>query len=448
LITISIALLGALVSPNHWQSLLYPLNIFKNYGYQVAENKSIFFLEKLFLNHNFLIFKIFLALFVIGFLWNLYIKKLRLRSDSLFSLFIAALALLASRNLALFALVSLVLISDYWHQLFLYLQRKSNWIIKEVVNLKYGIIFISLLGAVILFVFLLSVQNKTETINGKSFGLGLSPSSLSVFDFFLKNNLNGPIFNNYDSGSAIIFGLSSQEKVFIDNRPEAYSVDFLQNVYVPMQEDELEWEFYLDKYNFETIIFSHADSTPWAGSFLSYILFNDDWFLIYFDEYFLLLVKKEKMLSYNIAAIQSSEEFRVNMDLLLKEANLQSQIKLANLALKYRDWQLAENIYLQAMKKYPKYNKLNLLLAHLYSNLQDSSYLYRSIFYFNKALSNQPSLPGVYNDLALVYWRLGNYREAENFWLKSLNKNRADQSALYYLQQIKDFKKEGLLPVD
>lgn len=448
LIVMALALLGALLSPNHWYSLMYPLNIFKNYGYQVAENKSIFFLEKLFLNYNFLIFKIVLVLLIIGFLWNLYIKKLRLRSDSLFSLFIAALALFASRNLALFALVSLVLINDFWYQVFLYLQRKNDWVVREVRKLKYFIILISFFGAVILFISLLIIQNKTELINSKTFGLGLSSNSLRVFDFFLENNLNGPIFNNYDSGSAIIFGLSSREQVFIDNRPEAYSVDFLKNVYVPMQENEVDWQLNLDNYDFKTIIFSHTDSTPWARSFLNYILFNDDWSLIYFDENFVLLVKKEQTDSGDIKVIQSPEEFRGRMDVLLKKADLQSQMRLASLAVTYGDWQLAENIYLEAMEKYPKYNKLNLLLAYLYSNLSNPSYLHRSIFYFNKALSSQPSLPGVYNDMALVYWRLEDYKEAESFWKKSLNKNRADENALYYLEQIKDLKREGLLPVD
>jgi len=445
LIIIFLALFGALFSPNHWQSLLYPLNIFKNYGYQVAENKSIFFLEKLFLNHNFLVFKIVLVSLIIGFLINLYTKKLRLRSDTLFSFFIATLALFASRNLALFALISLVLMSDFWYQIFLYLQRKNNWITGELIRLKKFIIFISLLTAIILFSFLLLAQIRTGAINGRVFGLGLKPNSLSVFDFFLENKLNGPIFNNYDSGSAIIFGLSGREKVFIDNRPEAYSVDFLKNVYISMQENESDWQFYLNQYDFESIIFSYADSTPWALSFLTYILYSNEWSLVYFDDHFILLIKKEQLTLYNVKSFQDSENFRARMNFLLEEADLQSEIRLASLALVRGEWQLAENIYLQALEKYPRYNRLNLLLAYLYSNHESPAYLYRSIFYFNKALSLQPYLPRVYNDMAMVYWKLGDYSRAESFWIKSLNKNRADQHALYYLNQIEDLKKEGLL---
>jgi len=55
--------------------------------------------------------------------------------------------------------------------------------------------------------------------------------------FFKENNLQGPIFNNYDIGGYLIFNLFPQEKVFVDNRPETYSSEFFQEDYIPMQED-------------------------------------------------------------------------------------------------------------------------------------------------------------------------------------------------------------------
>lgn len=113
-------------------------------------------------------------------------------------------------------------------------------------------------------------------------------------EFYKDNNLTGPIFNNYDNGSYLIYGLYPKEKVFVDNRPEAYSVDFFQKAYVPMQENEVIWQEQLKKYDFQTIFFGWHDMTPWGQTFLKSRLQDKDWSPVYIDNYSLIMLRRNE----------------------------------------------------------------------------------------------------------------------------------------------------------
>jgi len=60
------------------------------------------------------------------------------------------------------------------------------------------------------------------------FGFGLVQGNNQSAQFFIDNNIKGPLFNNYDIGGYLIYHFYPQEKVFTDNRPEAYSVSFFE----------------------------------------------------------------------------------------------------------------------------------------------------------------------------------------------------------------------------
>ena len=66
-------------------------------------------------------------------------------------------------------------------------------------------------------------------------GVGLFADMNLSAEFFKQNNIKGPVFNNYDIGSYLIYHLYLKEPEFVDNRPEAYSVDFFKKTYIPMQ---------------------------------------------------------------------------------------------------------------------------------------------------------------------------------------------------------------------
>jgi hypothetical protein len=125
--------------------------------------------------------------------------------------------------------------------------------------------------------------------------LGLYPGVNRAAEFFKENEVEGPIFNNYDIGSYLIFHLFPEHRVFVDNRPEAYSVDFFRNVYIPVQNDDALWHAIAAKAGFNTIFFYRNDLTSWGNRFLEYRLTDPDWALVYLDAYaFIFLKRNEK----------------------------------------------------------------------------------------------------------------------------------------------------------
>jgi tetratricopeptide (TPR) repeat protein len=296
------------------------------------------------------------------------------------------------------------------------------------------------------FIFLVTDLNRRQMFLRKDAGIGLTSGSLDVFDFYFQNNLQGPVFNNYDVGSALIFGFKGREKVFVDNRPEAYSVSFFQDTYIPMQESALVWQNRLAEYKFNTIIFAHTDSTPWAKQFLTSIPSDNKWALVYFDRYYVVLVNKDE---YSASFISDYEikiaDFRYMIRQQAETKSLKGKFALASLAEIYNQPDLAKEIYRQIIFSYPYNSQALFGLGYLYSNSLERSDLLMALDYFYKGLKISSKTPGVYNQIGLIYWNLNDYSKAEEAWRKSLRVNRND-TARDYLQQIQDLRKKGDLP--
>jgi hypothetical protein len=403
--------LACLVNPNTWRGLLYPFNIFHNYGYEIAENKSIFYLSNLSINYNFTIFKILLGLLLFSLAINFLItRKIRL-FDLFITIFFSFLALFASRNLALYGLVSLILIS---HNLASPLNSlKDNlfnpdWLTKSRPYLAVILLLVIMVSGLYLFVNFLTQTNFIKS----SRGWGLYEGSIDSAQFFKANNLSGPIFNNYDLGSALIFWLYPQEKVFVDNRPEAYSESFFTKIYKPLQTDPLKWQDYNAQYKFKTIYFSYTDSTPWAQQFLRTILNDQHWALVYFDRFTIILVNKEstdpatiKKLSLDVWA------FRQRWRELAATSDLREKFHLADLAQAAGQNDLAGEIYQEILFDYPDNRQVLVSFGYLYASSQDATGLNRALNYFNRALTAGYSLPGVYNQNGLINGVLANTKK-------------------------------------
>jgi hypothetical protein len=117
----------------------------------------------------------------------------------------------------------------------------------------------------------------------------------SSAEFFKREKISGPIFNNYDIGSYLIFYLFPEEKVFVDNRPEAYPTSFLKDVYIPIQESDDEFRDYSQRYNFNAIFFSHRDLTPWAQNFLLKRIDDPLWAPVFADNYTIIFLKRNEL---------------------------------------------------------------------------------------------------------------------------------------------------------
>ncbi len=442
-------IIACLANPNFISGLLYPFNILKNYGYEIAENKSIFYLGHLMIDGNIPLAKSLLLILALSFLsYFFYFKKFNyfnIFAGAFFSL----LALFAIRNISLFGLVFLILFSANLGHSLRFLKNNVCYFQVEWRD-KYrfyaaAAILILIIGAG----FYLWHDVKTAKLYMRdSFGWGLAHGSEDSIKYFKDNKLSGPIFNNYDLGSALIFWLYPQEKVFVDNRPEAYTNDFFANIYRPMQLERAKWKEYSSFYQFKTIYFSHTDMTPWAQTFLSSAL-DENWSLVYFDRYTVILLNKtnndpEKV--KNLALDNTAIRQRIRD--LATDSDLEEKLKLAAFASLINQPDLAEEIYQELLFSNPDNALVLSLLGNVYAGSQDRSTLLKAKEYLKRGFAGGYKLPSIYNQIGLIDWRLGDYAGAEDDWHQALRLDRKNASALYYLNQIEELKRQGRILLD
>lgn len=269
-----------LINPNGLKGALYPFEVFQNYGYSIQENQNIFFLWNYSHNPAILFFAVSIILL---FLILVIARKKTCPADWFTFIFFSILTMTAIRNFPLFVFASFIPLT------------------KSLSNIKFSLPK-NIKIAFLIFLLALFIFEAQQILTKNGFGLGQATGSKAGVDFFLENNLKGPIFNNFDIGSYLIYRLypkdlpaGRQEKVYIDGRPEAYPASFIRETYIPMQLDEKKFELADKQYNFKTIFFSHTDQTPWAEAFLKQIVKNNKWQMVYLDDFTIILTKNSNI---------------------------------------------------------------------------------------------------------------------------------------------------------
>lgn len=272
------------LNPNFIKGALYPLHIFDNYGYRLVENQSVSFIEKVLPNYPSLPFFKLVLIFLIS-SWILIIfksikeKKLHFSiALLLISIFFSYLALTGIRNFSIFAYFAFTISAINIYNLKLKISPEYQNYLPPTIALATICIF---------FIISPSYWSKLSTV-----GLGLMPNILASADFFNSNNIQGPIFNNYDIGGYLIYTLYPKQQVFVDNRPEAYPAQFFEKEYIPMQENDPLWNQLLAKHQFNTIFFYRHDLTPWSQKFLiNRIKDRANWLPVFVDDYVIIFLK-------------------------------------------------------------------------------------------------------------------------------------------------------------
>jgi tetratricopeptide (TPR) repeat protein len=421
------------LNPTGAKGVLQPLTIFQNYGYQIVENKSPFFLENLMYDPAIFFFKLILIIGGLSFLFNLK------RFSPFFFLAFGATAVagcLMVRNLPLFGLMALPTLSFNFKNFFDYLEKSYQ---EKQLKFIYGLkkIFPFCFIAFLLILVLLTFGNHWR-INNKEKGLGLTFQSNDSALFFKKEKLSGPIFNNYDIGSYLIFHLYPQEKVFVDNRPEAYPESFFKEIYKPSQLDEKKWQFYSKKYNFKTIFFTHQEGTPWGRNFLIKRFKDPNWALVHLDAQAVILLKKEPKNELVIKKFQiTKENIEEKISPLINSPKIKTKMAAINLLELMGEYDLALNLCQKILKDHPQQGQIYLEMAWLESRSGHLDGLLAARHHLEKAIQLGQDFSSVYNQLGLVYFRLNQFEEAKKAWQKALKINKKDETAKDYLKQYK-----------
>ena len=280
------SLVAMFITPFGVAGALYPFTIFQNYGYRIVENQSIRFLENLsFVNPEFLWYKITLFLVIVSSIIILVKRREKFSSAlSSITLVTALLAYLGIRYIPLFALFSLPLLAYNTTVIKKIFWREIDDDLKMII---YALSFI--------FIITITMAQFREGLPwNRDFGLGIREEALAPTEFIKNNQIRGPFFNNYDVGGFMIFGLFPKEKVFVDNRPEAYPKDFFEKVYIPMQEDEEVWQREMEKNKFNAIFFYRLDYTPAAQTFLIARVKDPAWVPVFVDNETIIFLYRNK----------------------------------------------------------------------------------------------------------------------------------------------------------
>lgn len=285
LITILIlSILAIIFNPAGITGAIYPLKIFEDYGYRLIENQSVWFIEKLITYPPIRYFKIVFVLLSASWLFKL--RKIIKQRNSfpivnlLLTLLFSFLGWTAIRNFTIFGYFALPITA---------INLRNINILKRKTKDDYFLVIIS---AVFLFLAIVVINPQYWSTKKILYGFGLRKRVENAALFFKKENIQGSIFNNYDIGSYLIYYLYPEQRVFVDNRPEAYPASFFKKIYIPLQENEQKWKEIDKRYNFNVIFFYRHDATPWGQNFLVKRVFDPKWAPVYVDEYCIILLKR------------------------------------------------------------------------------------------------------------------------------------------------------------
>ncbi len=259
----------------------------------------------------------------------------------------------------------------------------------------------------------------------KKFGIGLEPRALAATDFFKEHNLKGPVFNDTDIGSDLIYALYPQERVFVDNRfGDAYSASLFSDVYLPMLANEDVWHKMLARYQFNSIFFYKNNNTPSAKAFLYRRAADPDWSLVYADTISVIFVRNTSQNQDIINKFRiTRENVAERLNFLSASASLDDKIAAADLfnMLGRDDLGLAE--FLTIVNLWPNQSRIWMVMGEIELGHNDPAREALGVAYLEKAIATGQKTAEAYSFLGLGYYKTGHYDQARLSLAEALHIN-------------------------
>ena len=249
--------------------------------------------------------------------------------------------------------------------------------------------------------------------------------------FVKESNLRGPMFNNFDIGGYLIWKLYPEERVFVDNRPEAYPVEFFEKIYKPMQRDSVVWKEVSEYYGIRLVFFAHKEATPWAQAFLERMSQDSAWRMAYFNEEIVIFAREGDALTPQNAIEKTTvvladavgDPFEINWHI----ARFFYQIRWADAAIYFST---------QAYAIDDKSEHANLMLGLAYSLKQTKADQQKAAGYVRYALEHGLGSADYYVLLAALYGNAGDTVNAHWAIQQALGREPDHAQAQEVLQQL------------
>jgi hypothetical protein len=275
---------ATLVNPWGIEGATYPLNILRNYGGVITENQPTWkYWTKVAEGPH---FAFVFAVTIGAICWNLLLPERRDRQIALVLLFafFSFLAWRYLRGITVFGFMVLVLIPFFLH-------RSVVCQILDRTRKDFVVL------ALVAFGTLYFVAYPYPWIYREAPGLGLEPGNLHALNFYRKNELRGPIFNTYNIGNYLIYGLYPEEGVFVDGRPEAYPASFFDENLIPLlstTDNEDFWNGLSAKYGFNVVIMHtpETEQLPGYTAFFARRCVDPLWAIVYLDHRVVIIVRR------------------------------------------------------------------------------------------------------------------------------------------------------------
>lgn len=279
-----LVLLASCVNPAGISGALYPLFIMQGYEFPVLENYSV----PAILRSSFTFLPLTYFLIILGMLalsWVYVFAKDRARvsyANLLLSVMVIAMAWRSIRDFGLFAFFALPLAAANLKTFLAGKNARSFWTPGRAATA---------IAAIAALLFVLSPVYFLGGGRG-AFGIGLKAGNQAAGEFILREHLRGPIFNNFDIGGYLTYHLYPQERVFVDNRPEAYPPAFFRDDYFPLLQNEDHWMRRNPERGFNMIVFNHRDRSMASEQFIVRRVLDPAWAPVFFDRDIIILVKR------------------------------------------------------------------------------------------------------------------------------------------------------------
>jgi len=270
-----ITLACCILNPNFLKGLLFPLILLQEISPGSSEfMKSVFEFKPQ-------VSSAFAVLALLSFLSFIIARKKISLSYVFIGVSFLLLALMARRNLALFAFAIVpVTVHNFNSVDYKTLKERFN---ENVIGVFKHIIPMLLIFYCIITTFrVVTGSYYVEKGMFNKFGLGVSGHAFSegAVKFIKDNKLSGNMFNDNYSGGHLIWALYPERKVFIDGRWEAYPPQFLNYYRAVISEPDL-WDDMILRFKVAYVFINHNSAE--AAVIIPRLAGDDRWLLSYID---------------------------------------------------------------------------------------------------------------------------------------------------------------------
>jgi tetratricopeptide (TPR) repeat protein len=342
----------------------------------------------------------------------------------------AAMSFFILRGLSFFGFMFLLTVPAFLQGPYAYLREHSA--AYQPLSTIVGRLLAGLCIALLIVLVYLGAEGRFS--NGSQQGIGLASTAEGSAKFFLENNLKGPIFNDADIGSYLIYYLYPREKVFSDNRfGDAYSPAYWDKLYLPILSDENAWRKALPKYQFNVIFVYQYDGGEGFRQFL-YNRFRDpEWVFVYADAFAVIFVRN---VPENQSVIErhriTYENAREKLAFLIDSPVEDDRIAAADLLNLLGETDAAREVFLDVVIDNPQNGKIWMIMGEWELSVERPQGALVAAMFLEKALASGNKTAETYSFLGAAYYRLGRVEKAKEMLEKALeiNPERADAQKL------------------